>query len=345
MTSDTISEDKDFDFNGIFPVCTDGFNWDKEAYRGEPDANKFTSLCSGFYIQESKGNRSTDFSKLCRVLALYLKYIGAKEEYVRKNCCKLFYYKLKKDIIDIFLKNEYPEANVCYQKMIDYRKNGLDIQISNICKDDFVNIDVDSCKIMENLFEIYNYINLFKSNSYQRTTQKMRDFMSCIKKLETHSDKYKNRLKEELDKIIKICVQYRNNWEGWHKSASDLLTESWIEKRRIYFNGEAAKTKSIHVQTQTLESTVFDSQASMSTDTGGETSTGINIGMVFITFSIFIMIIILYKYTPYFSFLKPRVRKIRRRLNKNNKNNLDLMYSFDVEYKNLIHDRYNMAYK
>ncbi|GAW83902.1 variable surface protein [Plasmodium gonderi] len=346
MSSDTKSEDEYFDFNGIFPECTDGFDWDTGAFRGRGDANKFTTLCSGLNLKLTTENRSTEFSELCRVLGLYLKHIETNKNEHAQRCCKLFYYNLKKDIIDNFTL-KYTGSENCYRIMTEYRRDNLDTQISSICLDHFVNIGNDTFKIMKNLFEIYKYINLFETQPIQRTTTNMHKFKSSIEKLETHLYKYKNQLKLELEKIIKRCEGYKKNWKtvltGVH--ASYHLYDKWIEERRIKINEEnAGAKKSNEGHGETLKTNVLRPKVLMHTGVDVETHTGISVGMIFITFSLLIIMFILYKYTPHFSFLKPRVRKLRRVLKKNNKKNLGLMDTFDFEYKNSLDDMYKIAY-
>ncbi|GAW83909.1 variable surface protein [Plasmodium gonderi] len=319
--SDTKLEDEYFDFNGVFPECTDGFDWDTGAFRGRGDANKFTTLCSGLNLKLTTENRSTEFSQLCRVLGLYLKHIETNKNEHAQRCCKLFYYKLKKDIMDKF-NLKCNDAKSCYLEMANHKANGLDTQISDICLKHLIHIDGDTFKIMEYLFEIYNKVNLFNTNN-QRTTSNMHKFKEYIEKLEIYFYKYRSEIKEELGKIIKICEGYISEWEAdkrLAKHASDLLKyDNWINTRKRKLEEEEEEnTRSDWRPTETLESKVLYAKAIMIPRTDD--------------------------YTHYFSFLKPSVRKLRSMFNKNNKNNMDLMYSFDVEYKNSIDDRYKIAY-
>ncbi|GAW84149.1 variable surface protein [Plasmodium gonderi] len=353
MENDTELEDNDFDINGIFPTCTDVFDWNIHAIRRQDMANNFTQLCSNFYNNEMPGKHSTAFSQVCRVLGLYLNHIQVNVEVSKKkDWCKLFYYKLKKDIIEKYPLEKYPGAKEYYQKMTEIYNRKFETRISNICLKYFVNIDKDTYKTLEYLFEIYNCINVFKSN-IKRTTENMRKFKGFIEKLEGHPYKYKKQLKGELEKILNICDAYIREWaadKDFAKHASDLLTrKNWIEKRKSKLEELDKETLIRHgtddaKNLEIEQPKVMDTPDLMRHVTDDVTNNGISIGTVFITFSILIIMFILYKYTTYFSFLQPNVRKLKRKLNKNNKNNLDIMYPFDVEQKNLIDDRYKIAY-
>ncbi|GAW84507.1 variable surface protein [Plasmodium gonderi] len=339
-------EKNEFDFTGIFPNCTDNFLWGIYEHRSSNSQQDFTKLCSRFKNNVTNSDYSThNFVQYCQVLGLYLEHIFNKKSSLEpKSCCKLFYYKLKKDIMDNFTLN-CTEANNCYMKMIEQTGVNISNEILGVCKDYFVHVDTDALKIMENLFEIYKDINLFNTNSSQRTTTKMHPFKSSIEKLEKHPDKYKSQLKTEFEKIIEICKGYKKNWTYAPIShAASLLSDKWIDETRKKINGEdTGETRSNERHRETLQTNVLEAEALMGTMTEGETHTGISIGTIFITFSILIIMFILYKYTPYFSFLKPRERKLRR-LHKNKKNNMDFIHTFGVEYKNSVDNRYKISY-
>ncbi|GAW84446.1 variable surface protein [Plasmodium gonderi] len=346
----TILKNEEFDIKGIFPTCSKNFSWNKEATRRESDADNFTILCSDFYNQVSHGHDTTQFSKLCRVLGLYLNHIKSRQNEIHvKSCCELFYYKLKKDIMHNL---NFTDANICYKSMMkkdDKRK--FSTSISNICVNYSANIDEDTSKLLEHLFKIYYYIDLFK-NPVQGTTTEMRKFKQEIIDLENYSCNNKIRLKEELENIINVCEGYIKGWKHHQtaKHAASLLTENnWIDLRKIKLTElgdeilKKHRTKDLRTTEMMQQKTLY-SQSLMITVTDDVTNTRISIGTVFLTFSILIIIFILYKYTPYFSLLKPSVLKLRRNLKKNYKNNPDLMFSFDDEYKNSVDDSYKIAY-
>ncbi|GAW84435.1 variable surface protein [Plasmodium gonderi] len=337
MESNPKLESESFDINGIFPTCTDGFSWESDDHSNA--SHEYTTLCSKFYIAHETGNNSPHFSKLCRLLALYLDYITTKEdeESMKKNCCILFYYKMKKDIIDNFASNKNTNAKDYYEKMTEQGQPKISTTISKICMSYSPIIDDDVFKIIENLFEIYKWINIFNTKWRQRTTANIPNFRSWIEKLVNHPDKYKNQLMNELDKIIQIFKSYKSSWKSCPLGTHLLpyISEEWIEGIKIKINAKSANTKETEAlnppdliipggngEKQGTKSA--SSQALISSGTNSETNTGMSVGMIFISSSILI-------YTPYFSFLKPTVRKLRRMLNKNNKNNLGLMNTFYFE--------------
>ncbi|GAW84222.1 variable surface protein [Plasmodium gonderi] len=344
MAGDTNLEGDDFCLNGMFHTCTYSFNWDKDAQRSEDD-HKFTGLCSDFYKNVIKGKESTNFSKLCAVLAMYLKHIGTHKKNHEQECCKLFYYKLKKDIIIKFPSENYTDAKAYYGRMTEEFKGSSSTRISDICKAYSDNIEQGTFQVLGYLFDIYEYIALFK-DMRKSDTRKMDAFQRKILSLANYPYKKKSLLKAEVDKIIDMCNGYKKSWTmNPYKHAADRITDNWIKQIISKFDEEDEKRRRIiEEQTKTLETNVLVAETLKGYGTDAVTNTGISIGTVFITFSILIIIFIFCKYTPYFSFLQTRVRKFRRRLNKNNKNNIDLMHSFDVEYKNTFKNKYKIAY-
>ncbi|GAW84179.1 variable surface protein [Plasmodium gonderi] len=346
MTSATNPDGEDFSFNGMFHTCANGFNWDMEANISRDD-QELTLLCSKFQNAVNNGGyNNINFIKYCRVLCSYLKYIVRNiEENNEKNCCKLFYYKLKNDIIHKFSINEYSEAKDFYNKMVEQNIYSPRTKISDICMSHPEHIKQETSNIFEYLFNIYYYKDLLNGRKIGETGT-MRQFKKKIEHLENFYNNNKDRLKEELQKIIEICKDFKNRWTTHpYKHAAAILSDSWLLERKRKLEEKDEKTiRNIGKQTKTLEKKLIDPQAFMNTETDNVTNTGISIGKFFITFSILIILFILYKYTPYFSFLKPRIRKLRRKMNKNNKNNLGLMETFDFEYNNSIDDRYKIAY-
>ncbi|GAW84181.1 variable surface protein [Plasmodium gonderi] len=339
----TISERDDFNFNGMFHTCIYSFNWNIDEHRSESD-QKFTFLCSNYFNDVIKGVGSpTIFSKWCRVLCMYLEHIESSKRNNAQECCKLFYYKLEKDIIDKFAKEKNINAKECYQKMIDYKRENINTTISEICKNYSEHIDQDTFTVLGYLFEIYEYIDIFKEMK-RSDTQKMNAFQEKIFNLANYPYNNKSLLKEELEKIIDICKGYKIRWTVHpYNYAADRITDSWINKIRGKFDEEVEK-RSIEHEKNIPGINVIEPHALMNTGTDVVSNTGIGIGMVFISFSILIIMIILYKYTPYFSFLQPRLRKLRITFNKNKKYIPDFMYSFDVKYKNSVEHSHKIAY-
>ncbi|GAW84470.1 variable surface protein [Plasmodium gonderi] len=342
-------ENNDFDFTGIFPNCTDNFLWDIYQNRSRSTQQEFTKLCSTFKNDVTNSDSKIhNFVQYCQVLGLYLEHIYNKGLTLKPNsCCKLFYYKLKKDIIDKFaLKCTYAN-NDCYNKMIQKAGVNISSKILGICKDHFVDIDNNTSALLDYLFEIYKDINLFSTEPLQRTTNNVSPFTKKIDKLEEYSRKNKIRLNAVLENIIQICVKYNNDWKYREPEKHSLyyISDKWINKLRMKINGTYAEiTGNEKGHTENFQTKALEAETLMSTGTYGETSTGISVGMIFISFSILIIMFILYKYTTYFSFLKPRVRRLRIRLNKNNRNNMDFIYSFDFKNKNSLDGKYEISY-
>ncbi|GAW84579.1 variable surface protein [Plasmodium gonderi] len=162
--SEPIPKRSDFDFTGIFPKCYEGFSWDLMINRLQSETQKFTALCSDFLnAVKTYPFHSNELIQYYRILSLYLHHIGNKinNENVEK-CCKYFYYKLKKLLLDPY-KCNCGGTDKCYEKMKKLERKNLGIQISDICRNHFIDIDAHTSKILERLDEIYNLIELFKN--------------------------------------------------------------------------------------------------------------------------------------------------------------------------------------
>ncbi|GAW84399.1 variable surface protein [Plasmodium gonderi] len=360
-----MTKKNDFDLTDIFPSCRNDFDnsWSKRSVGNL--YNEYSKVCVDYKNNiAARHVGGQDFQTDCIALGLYLNYINDKnnsgKEFYLETSCKYFFYKLK------HLVNKHNgncnNTVECYKKF--FKKNENEhvqrISVPQVCLKYANDYDIhgDTLKIMEYLDEIYKWINRFNNNKWERTTVNVQKFTPWIEKLENHLNKYKGQLNAELEKIIQICESYRKIWRNDKVLAVHALyylSEKWINERRMKINGtdtESNGSNALYAPAlirpgtngETKDTKESISQALISTAVNGETDTGISVGMIFISFSILIIMFILYKYTPYFSFLKPEVRNLRRKLNKNNKNNLDFVYSFDVEYKCLTDNRYKIAY-
>ncbi|GAW83905.1 variable surface protein [Plasmodium gonderi] len=338
MTSDTISEDEDFSFSGMFHTCTNGFNWDINSQRSNDD-EKFTGLCNNFYyaVNDAK-TLDYNFIKYCKVLGIYLKHIENNKSSLNKvSCCKLFYYRLKNDIMDKISLIKCSKVKDCYQKMIDQNTIYSGTDISDICIKYSEHIEQDTFKVLAYMFDIYTYIDLF-NNRHMSNTGKVREFKSKINDLVNYHYKNKIRLKAELQKIIEICQRYITSWTSFPKvhDAGVLKEDNWISEitRKIEILGNETlkeeRAEDVRI-TGNLQMQTLDEQISMSHVIDDISNTGISIGTIYISFSILIITFIL-------------VRKLRRVLKKNKKKNLGLMDTFDFEYKNSLDDMYKIAY-
>ncbi|GAW84656.1 variable surface protein, partial [Plasmodium gonderi] len=289
MSNANLGTEK-IDLSGIYSTCTENFSWDIRYYNGGGTADHFIKLCSNFKNVLNKDvSNSWNFVRYCGKLGLYLENLENKKSTLKlEPCCKLFYYKLKKDIIDNF-SLEYTDPRDCYGKMTEQDGSTFKTKISSICMDYFVYIDSNTSTLLDYILEIYEYINLFKNNPLQRTTVNVRPFTKKIEKLEEHPYEDKNQIKAELEKIIKICSGYKNDWNSvlYGKPSLFLLSDDWINERKVKLNELVTEKKwNIDDDIETLETKEVGSQALMDTGTDGVTNGGKYTGTVFISFSI-----------------------------------------------------------
>ncbi|GAW84150.1 variable surface protein [Plasmodium gonderi] len=293
------NDESNFNFTGLYPECRNEFDQCSSKMHGLLYTS-YSAICSDFRNNiNARLSANWKIEVICIQLLFYLHDIIKKKHELNDNIkarCNYFYYKL------LYIVKKYGggcgKGDECYKY--------------------FTDIDEKTLEIMEYLDEIYNLINEF-TISHNRTTDKTHKFKWWIEKLENHPYKNESNLNEELAKIILKCEEYRKNWNDkrFDYWAALLLTDSWMNTRKMSLNRKASETtKSIEEHTESLETKRVGAQPLMNTVADDVKNTGISIGTVFITFSILIIIFILYKYTPYYSFIKPRVHKLRKKLKK-----------------------------
>ncbi|GAW84606.1 variable surface protein [Plasmodium gonderi] len=329
---------KDLDFNSIFPTCINGFNWAPHLHTGNQLFHKLTTLCSAFRLEVTSHTLSDhSFINNCNILSLYLDHITKRiNDDNKEACCKYFYYKLKKYILNNRDCN-CSGSKDCYEKLIEKIGINSEAQISDICWNHVINIDTDTFSTLEKLDNLYSTFNTF-NNAALPNKSDIYKFIYALKDLEKSIDKYHDSFKLSLQQANADYISFVKTLEEKGPQGKILLI---YLKQDGYINGILKVVLGTNEKEESTEgNTNIGAIIDAYTDSGAGTGTGI----VILTFAILVTVYILYKYTPYFSFLKPRVRKLRKVLKKNNKNYLDFMGRFDVEYKNSIDDEHKISY-
>ncbi|GAW84105.1 variable surface protein [Plasmodium gonderi] len=317
------------DFSGLFPTYSEGFSWEYYKHNGQV-FNNYIHLWSDIYKELGDDDRYTDFSRFCTMLAIYLNHIRTKNIKNIQSCCKYFYYKLNKYIIEKFSPkciNPYD----CYKKMAAKRVQKLYISISEIClKSINYPQDIDESIFpifvkVDNLYNAFTKLNTVKPPSKSN----LDDFRWSMKQLETHQNEYN-------ETFIKFLADVNNLFINFVKGLD--IIDLGVEGVLCYIKMEEREKGILKIkQSMSVQDSVTETATNADTYKDEDIGVGTGMGIGFLSFSILII------YTPYFSFLQTRVRKLRRVMKKNNICNLDLMHASNVEYKNSIDDTYKIV--
>ncbi|GAW83945.1 variable surface protein [Plasmodium gonderi] len=324
--SDAKKQIEKFNFTGIFPTCTSGYKWQIYQRFSDNMADHFTRLCSQFRNAVTNNNCNTeDFVQWCQVLIVYLNRIKNNESMFKPEvCCKYFYYKLKKLLLNrcnCTCKGIYE----CYEKMTQIVIKNLGTIIPDVCIKYPINIDENTFIIFGNLDELINRFNEFISNYHSPNYSDIKEFIRLMKLLE--KTEFKNN-----ESIRLLLKEYEDQYKIYLKKFNERNPILYYLTKDGYINGI------LNVESLTKEGVeVIGAQTDFTTGTG----TGIG----FLAFAILVIVFILYKYTPYFSFLHSRAKRLRKKLKKNYKNNLCFKDTFDFEYKNSTDNTCKIAYR
>ncbi|GAW84712.1 variable surface protein, partial [Plasmodium gonderi] len=190
--------------------------------------------------------------------------------------------------------------------------------------------DDHSLKILKDLENAYNIIEELniKHNDCTSSNEKYEQYMNSLKSCQ-YSNKisFKLILKSIKDLYEEKCPKEKIPWDS---SSMVTQTSEVTNNRTMESTKNTPETKSIVLSNE--ETTNFPMKESAK-DTMTEKITRVYIG----TFS-------LISYTPYGSYLLTWINNFKRRLNKKNKEHLNLMDSFEKRHENSIDERYRIAY-
>ncbi|GAW84164.1 variable surface protein [Plasmodium gonderi] len=355
---DLTTEENDFDFTGIFPNCRNDFNyyWDRRFSERKQLYNDYSSVCSD-YIKNIKAYKLGDmaFQTDCIKLGLYLNYIEDKNKsgknFYLEASCKYFFYHLK----DLVKKHggNCKTTNNCYELFI--KKNtthGVSrISVPNICLQNANDNDIDEniFKILSLLDNLYNLIEIFKKREH-RTYTNVKAFDSNMNSLEKYPATYNKSLNEELEKIFKEFKNFFKTWSTWWYGSSALpyFSKKWKD-RNTFRHIEKSTNSGTYISASSIVNTSTETSANIE----ASTSMGTSAEVIFFCFAIISILFVLYKvknkflfiyYTTYGSFLQPRVRRLKKKFNKKNRNHQNLIDSFHRTKHNLNYNGYPIAY-
>ncbi|GAW84112.1 variable surface protein [Plasmodium gonderi] len=266
------------------------------------------------------------------VLSVYLDHINNNKATLKPEiCCKYFYYKLKK----LLLKSNNcncGETYDCYKEMTQLEKDNIDTKILDICINYSINIDENTFKIFDKLDELVKSYNKFYYG--HKNYSDLKAFIAHMKYVEGCEFYNSESIKILLKNYDDLFKTYVNTLPKNDPKYHYLTKDGYINGVLNVVSG--TKEKLAVTEGQKYFASVTETHTDFAAGSGG--------GICFLFFVILVIVFILYKYTPYFLFLQPWVRRLRKKLKKNYKNNLCLMDTCEFEYKNSVDNRYKTAY-
>ncbi|GAW84494.1 variable surface protein [Plasmodium gonderi] len=301
-------------FKDIFPKLKDYYDSLFYNMRTGPVSSGLYGPCNNINNRfKPSANTWNSFYQPCVKLGLYLHELKNRKEDTRKPYCNFYIYELKREAM-----NKAPNIKSyddLHNQLINAYKN-VSVGIPDVCKEyvSFMNDDV------------YNIFAMFKElydhyNKFQRDSNNCEYVKKCAEKYKEFSHKvkydYKNIVQEELDefklKFHKLLEQQPNC-----KNTSELLNSSLGK-----VDASATRSEALlgHIESPVTW-----------------TSTG------FLFFAILVIMFILYNYTAYGSYLRPRRRMLKNIRNRKYKKHYELMKLYEQLQKNVIQNKHSISY-
>ncbi|GAW84647.1 variable surface protein, partial [Plasmodium gonderi] len=335
-----------FDFRDIYPQCRIGFEWKFPKITGDV-GGKLTNLCNKFNLNNRNNNRSSEFIQRCQHVTFYLNHIKrVAKEYKINPCCKYFFYKLKG------LLNNFPcncvDTKSCYAIMKTLSEQQSIMEISSLfsqCSDYPKDLNENIYQIFKKIDETYD--NLYEFIRYPNPGYyKYVNFRNGMKYLESRQYNYNDSFKDVLNYFKHTCLAYLNELNPTDSSVRSFLQYLVRDKNKgEYTFAEINAIKGIVNVAQMGATKGIHNVAKMDrikgTDIGSQISTGISL----LFFSILIIMFILYKYTPFGSYLQPRGRRLRKLMKIKNKKHKNLIDSYQNMNNELNDKHYDVGYR
>ncbi|GAW84294.1 variable surface protein [Plasmodium gonderi] len=255
------------------------------------------------------------FSTSCIKLGLYLHELKNRKEDTRKPYCNFYIYELKREA-----RNKSPNVNSfddLHKKLTD-ASSKTDVLIPDVCKE-YVSI------MNDDVYEIFKMFDELYDN-----------FKSLKDKKKNNKDQYVKLCVETYDKFSKIDKTKFNNTIDEELDKFKREFNSYLQKEPICKGDNASENcflGNLGISAITVEALSGDTLSPVTW-----TSTGI------LFFAIIIIIFIVYKYTAYGSYIRPRRRKLKNIWKRKNKKYYGLMNLFEQSQKNIIQNKHNILY-
>ncbi|GAW84341.1 variable surface protein [Plasmodium gonderi] len=303
--SSTIIVNEDFDFTGIFPRCRKEYN----SITNDVDST-IKRVCSD--IKKENNIWDVVFYSSCLNFVKYLNLIKGKSDKIDITAsCKYLNYKLKENLKD---KNHFNDEREYYNKIISScNKNSIDG--FDKCENNIVRLDEATYKILNDMNELYIYIDSIKQHRGESTLA-----VALLNIYKSLSEICKNNNNISFQKMLEIFeaenTEYLNGIPACTKITKILYSSN---KRRIktFILSTLIATSLILIITFIIYKCPINKHNLMKLN---------------------------YQYTSCFSYLQQRTRKIINIWNKKYKEHTNVMNIHEGEYKNDADEIYCISY-
>ncbi|GAW84004.1 variable surface protein [Plasmodium gonderi] len=361
MTIPTQDDILKVDFDDVYMKSNENYNWIIRRNWNEPKHHHFTELCSYAKYDICRLSHGSHFTVDCRRLSILLdnmKLLLNRNHHNKIYFCIYFGYKMHELLKKYNCTIKSP--TVAYDYMMKAYKYRFNTIIPKICKDYFVDLSHETYENFKKLDELYNRFYLFKNSNHScshaeycsteykkllRTisSEQNMDFHDLLYEFIYHYEKYMQKLnvcKSTPQTLPPLPEQDRSRVISTEPMTVNVIRDK-ISKIEVSGINEMEGTgenmlKMISERKKTLD------KARLSPHTGTETT--LSSGMIVLFFSVLIILFILYKYTTFGSYFNPRMRKIKRKIKKRNKENINNMDSYKLAYNNPNDNCYHIEY-
>ncbi|GAW84108.1 variable surface protein [Plasmodium gonderi] len=310
----SITVNQDFNFKDIFPGCRNTFKnffWNSQYVWKQ--INRYSPVCRFFGHNVNLSYSQIYFNDDCVILGAYLEYINGKngKDNTFNITSNCYYFFYKLKDLVKLYEAKCDTAKDCYEKLKKRQQGVNTITLPNVCD----NKDVE--KFDNSIYHVMKYLDkLYENFETLRTFSNQRNINQSRIKARECEKNYKNLL--EISK----------------RSSNVSLTNLLKEYRKSY--DQIINEIKDHEERQKMTQVA---------------STGNEAGVVLLTFSILIIMFILFKvkrkfnfYTRYGICLQRKPRKLRRIISKKYNEHLNLMDSIEKTRNDSIYKKYKISY-
>ncbi|GAW84343.1 variable surface protein [Plasmodium gonderi] len=303
----------EFSIKDIFTTCRDFYHNYAYFIATYREINKnIGNVCNRIrdkYGRNHDGNNS--FFGPCTKLAYYLHRIKPIKENERIHYCNFFMYELNLEVKNK-VKTEYSIDTVHDALVKEYQGVGVDVR--DVCKGYVSKMDDDVIDIFTKFHDLYFNFKYLKIN-------------------------YNNRLR--IDEYVNKCVNIYEEIIRKEKKAYN----NFVQKELDIFKREFHKYKQknpFKCDDKLMNHSLIIPPVNESYALIGDIDSPVTWTSTGVLF--FAILIIIFIYTAYGSYLRPGKRKLKYMWNRKNKKHYELMNLFEESQKNIIQNKHNILY-
>ncbi|GAW84140.1 variable surface protein [Plasmodium gonderi] len=361
MTIPTHDDILKVDFDDVYMRSNENYNSIISRNWNEYKHHNFTDLCSYAKYDICRNSKGVSFTADCRKLVILLdnmSHILNGNHHNKIYFCIYLNYKLHELVknYNCIVRNPID----VYRYMTEARRTWFSRTIPKTCVGYLVDLGDETFLNFRKLDQLYDNFYKFKYNKHScsyaeycsreyknllRTSsnEQNMDFHDLLYEFIYHFEKYMIGVESCKDFSQWGQPQSKTNRsaEGSTNTSAMKVTREMggikeIE-RVIEMDGTGKNIlKIISERKKTLD------KARLSPHTGTETT--VSSGMAVLFFSVLIIVFIMYKYTAFGSYFNPRMRKLKRKMKKKDKKNMNIMGSHEWIYNNENGNKYQIQY-